>query len=274
MGLVSRSLGRRLKAKLIFVLLLLTLGNSNGGPNASTVKWYAHQVSLEELNCHVLILLDCCTAGGNNSTGRSDGTRKNGAKELIAACGFEPWTPNVNKHSFTKHLTKTLEQLLLALPLTVSYLHQQILGSLKRCIPLLDANETTRVRTNPYERGKRRTPIYAGLNIMPRRTIQIAPLPAPTDRASSGISPCPPDKAVKIRQTLDSLTRSQEMDTRTEVLICVHFDWSERLSITELRDWILHMPLVAKIVTLRSESFVLGCSGDSNYCLSSASGRP
>ena len=145
-----------------------------------------------------------------------------------------------------------LDQLPLTPPLTVPYLHQQILGSLKRWDPLLDADETTRIRGNPYEREKKRTPVYVKLNSLPQRSIQIAPLPAPTHDVGSWVATYPPGEAGNMCQTLDGLARSQETDARTEVLISVHFDLGEPLSITEIHDWILHMPLVAKAVTLHS----------------------
>lgn len=85
--------------------LLTTIPASNTQKNAPTLRWSAHQASLEELSCDVLILLDCCTAGG------ASGVANKGLKEVIAACGFETWPPGVGEHSFPKSLTDELRQI-------------------------------------------------------------------------------------------------------------------------------------------------------------------
>ena len=101
------------------------------------VKWFAHQVSLEELDCDVLILLDCCTAGGVT------GDAPRGLKEIIAACGFETWAPGVGEHSFTKSLIDELRQQSerFERPMTASYLHQRVLERLKSWSPLHHAQD-------------------------------------------------------------------------------------------------------------------------------------
>lgn len=60
---------------------------------------------LEEAECDVLILLDCCAAAS------SGGNHGRGVTEVIAACGFEVFAPGVGEHSFTRSLIDELKYL-------------------------------------------------------------------------------------------------------------------------------------------------------------------
>ncbi|MCJ1354031.1 MAG: hypothetical protein MMC33_004018 [Icmadophila ericetorum] len=127
---------------------------------ASTVKWYAHGAMLENLKSDVLILLDCYTAGGTG------GHATNGVKEIIAACGFETWTPGVGSHSFTSALIEELKRLSTGPAFTVAALHSRILEQLRHWSVVYNAEKYGYVdeQGRAQDRERNKTPVYIALN--------------------------------------------------------------------------------------------------------------
>lgn len=174
---------------------------SNQSHDAPTVKWYAHQVTLEETKSDTLILLDCCSAGGSGG----DATR--GVKEVIAACGFETWTPGVGQHSFTKSLIDELKYLSSGPSFSASGLHSRLLDRLKQWNPVYNAErllvEDEAGRFQDKER--RKTPVYISLNKSTKpKSIELVSLRH--SRADEGSSAIGIDQGSGV-DTLDSLDR-------------------------------------------------------------------
>lgn len=80
---------------------------------------------LEEADCDVLILLDCCVAASSTAeTG-------NGVTELVAACGFETWPPGVSEHTFTRSLIDKLRYCRAGPSLSAALLQNKVLSRTK-----------------------------------------------------------------------------------------------------------------------------------------------
>ena len=126
---------------------------------------------LEEAECDVLVLLDCCAAGS------SGGNHGKGVTELIAACGFEAFAPGVGEHSFTRSLIEELKYLNTRCDaITTALLHNKVLARIKK-------SWNPRYSTDGSQE-RRRTPIHIHLSDGTKeRCIKLAPLkslPIPT----------------------------------------------------------------------------------------------
>ncbi|KAL8645746.1 MAG: hypothetical protein Q9226_007162 [Calogaya cf. arnoldii] len=88
--------------------------------------WLSIQTMLEQAECDVLVLLDCCAAAS------SGGSHGKGVTELIAACGFEAFAPGVGEHSFTRSLIEELKYLSQRCEaITTALLHNKVLARIK-----------------------------------------------------------------------------------------------------------------------------------------------
>ncbi|KAI4259984.1 MAG: hypothetical protein L6R42_004264 [Xanthoria sp. 1 TBL-2021] len=136
----------------------------NQEPDAATAQWSSIQTMLEEADCDVLILLDCCAAA-SSADGHSKGTT-----EIIAACGFEAFAPGVGEHSFTRSLIEELRWYAQRPgPISISFLHNKVLARAKKSWNPRYATDGN------YER--RRTPIYIHLaDRSNQRCIELTPL--------------------------------------------------------------------------------------------------
>lgn len=127
------------------------------------VQWYGLQTMLEQARSDVLILLDCCAAA-SSATGSG-----NGITEIIAACGFEAWAPDVGQHSFTRSLVDELKYLGGMGPFSTSLLHNKVLSRVKYWKP--------RFAPSASHREMRKTPIYIVISNETRpRSIELEPL--------------------------------------------------------------------------------------------------
>ncbi len=128
------------------------------------MQWYGLQTNIEQADCDVLILLDCCASASSSNTGTGSGVT-----ELIAACGFETVAPGVGEHSFTRSLIDELKWWTYGPSLTAAMLHNKVLSRVKYWKPRFGAA--------PYDE-RRRTPMYIVLaNEGKKRSIEIVPLP-------------------------------------------------------------------------------------------------
>ena len=220
----------------------------NQQPGAASLKWYAHQVSLEDTKSDVLILLDCCHAGG------SSGDAAKGTKEVIAACGFETWAPGVGDHSFTKSLIEELKYLSTGSSFSASSLHHRILDRLKHWSPIYNAERLSvqdpEGRFRDAER--RKCPVYISLNKETmRRSIEIVSrvMSTPKGQASGSNSIYTPNKT-----PVDSMMTflDDERFRHTEVTISVQVERGQILHHRHLIDWIREIPLLAKSVKLQA----------------------
>ena len=131
------------------------------------MQWYGLQTNIEQADCDVLILLDCCASASSLNTGTGSGVT-----ELIAACGFETVAPGVGEHSFTRSLIDELKWWTHGPSLTAAMLHNKVLSRVKYWKPRFGAA--------PYDE-RRRTPMYIVLaNEGNKRSIEIVPLPPRT----------------------------------------------------------------------------------------------
>lgn len=204
----------------------------NQTPKASTVKWYAHQVSLEEAASDVLILLDCCHAGA------CSGEANTGVKEVIAACGFDTWAPGVGDHSFTKSLIEELKSHSAGLAFSAAYLHSKILDRLKHWSPRYNAERlTVQDREGRWkDMERRKTPVYISLN---KFNIQ---------------------KSIEIRSRLETREShsdagsvdSRENDYHTTVNIAIHVKGDATRNRDKFEAWLKETPLPAVYVKLQA----------------------
>ena len=152
------------------------------------------QLYLENAECDVLFLYDCCHsihAGGGDATAS--------VKEALAAGGFETIAAEVGEHSFTHLMTNELaraaEQ---GHAVSVSDLHGCMLTTLRDYTPklvtdgrgelFLDSNKRPR-----FEPPRRRTPVHYFLS-QQRQSIVLAPLRStppskPMHHSKQGIQP-------------------------------------------------------------------------------------
>ena len=221
---------------------------SNQKPNAPSVKWYAHQVTLEEVKSDVLIILDCCSAGG------SGGDTAKGTKEVIAACGFETWAPGVGQHSFTKSLIDELKYLSTGPSFSASSLHSRVLDRLKHWNPVYNAEGLSVQDSNGryHDKERRKTPVYISLNKDSNcRSIEIGSLMR-RSRSDERI-PSRGQKAVN-DGSLDGMAKflKDERFEHIEVTLSVQVEAGQILRPEDMTDWIKAMPVLAKSVKLHA----------------------
>ena len=239
----------RMHNLLILISSALTLTSymySNKTLRSPTVKWYAHGAMLENLKSDVLLLLDCCTAGGTS------GDATNGVKEIIAACGFETWTPGVGPHSFTGALIEELKRLSTGRPFSIASLHSRILERLRHWSVVYNAEDYCYVdeQGRAQDRERNKTPVYIALNkdtIF--RSIQLTPCPVELEIPSD--SPNTPTERVQ-DQSLELLSSFMEefSKERTDILISVRIQSKQQLEVQQISAWIREIPLLATAVTL------------------------
>ena len=226
-------------------------GLSHATSDSPTIKWLGIQNMLEQAESDVLILLDCCA--GASSTAEAG----NGVTEVIAACGFETWTPGVSEHSFTRSLVDELRYWCGKPSNSVAMLHMRVLASMKHWKPRSS-------RTSNDER--RKTPIHSLLtNQGHSRSIQLMPLqlklpfltelpgsPAETpssqspgsDSGSPGV-----DDGMDLdsSQSSTSHVRSDPTFRAPKVLISLSLEEDQWLSSNAWAEWLAYIP--AKVET-------------------------
>ncbi|KAL8790508.1 MAG: hypothetical protein Q9195_006339 [Heterodermia aff. obscurata] len=204
---------------------------------APSVKWYAHQVTLEEVKSDVLILLDCCSAGGTGG----DATK--GTKEVIAACGFETWAPGVGDHSFTKSIIDELKYLSTGPSFSVSSLHSRVLDRLKHWNPVYNAErlliEGPEGRYQDQER--RKTPVYISLNKeRSTKSIEIVPRLGTRNEGRAERNASAGTPTDDRDETLVTMTDFMKDDRykHVEVTLSIQVETGQILSPNDMVDWI------------------------------------
>ncbi|KAI9803615.1 MAG: hypothetical protein M1826_004956 [Phylliscum demangeonii] len=148
---------------------------------------------------------------------------------------------------------------------SASTLHQQILEGLKHWSPYFNAEFNAEDDPMMDSHGRivdgerRKCPVHVLLNKDPQyRSIQIAPLPAPTDQAiSEDDSAYVSDESGCSKDSLASLSASQDRPgVRTDVLISVQVEAHPGLDVEQLAKWIKAIPVVAKAGRMESEGDV------------------
>ena len=200
---------------------------------------------LEEVKSDVLILLDCCSAGATN------GDAKHGTKEVIAACGFETWTPGVGQHSFTKCLIDELKYLSTGPAFSASSLHSRILDRIKYWNPVYNAEQLLVQDSEGRYRDKerRKTPVYISLNKdSARRSIELMSFQASGPNNRKATSPSGNDG------NTDALTDflKESRYGHVEVTISIQVATGQILRPDNLVEWIKDVPLLAKAVKLHA----------------------
>lgn len=230
----------------------LTDPPSNQEANAATLQWSSIQTMLEEADSDVLILLDCCAAGS------SAGGSGKGINQMIAACGFESFTPGVGEHSFTRALIEELKYYELRGPISTALLHNKILARAKKAWNPRYASDGTHER--------RRTPIYIDLSEQARpRCIELSPLPiqpsAPSSPSLEELLNAPSSAA----STPASNTGKWSTDSKSsqssfsdvfpdhtfkspKVLVSIALAGEQNLRTEEWIDWLMSIPAVARSV--------------------------
>lgn len=219
---------------------------SHAASDSPTIKWLGIQNMLEQAESDVLILLDCCA--GASSTAEAG----NGVTEVIAACGFETWTPGVSEHSFTRSLVDELRYWCGKSSNSVAMLHMRVLASMKHWKPRSS-------RTSNDER--RKTPIHSLLtNQGHSRSIQLIPLqlkpplltelpgslaetPSSQSPGSDSGSPGFDDgKDLDSSQSSTSHVRSDLTFRAPKVLISLSLEEDQWLSPDAWADWLENIP--------------------------------
>ncbi|KAL8869101.1 MAG: hypothetical protein Q9198_007978 [Flavoplaca austrocitrina] len=220
---------------------------------------------LEEAECDVLVLLDCCAAAS------SGGSHGKGVTELIAACGFEAFAPGVGEHSFTRSLIEELKYLNERCDaITTALLHNKVLARIKK-------SWNPRYSTNGTQE-RRRTPIHIHLSDdKQQRCIKLVPLPLPnatttsfrslqaSSSPSSAPSTSPPPSsapstlASEYVEMIGSEGTSQSSLSEVwpdnsfespKVLISVALQEDQRLNTEDWLEWLKAAPALAKMVSV------------------------
>ena len=205
---------------------------------------------LEEAECDVLILLDCCAAAS------SGGNHGRGVTEVIAACGFEAFAPGVGEHSFTRSLIDELKYLNQRCNATsTALLHNKVLARIKK-------SWNPRYSTNGLEE-RRRTPIYIHLSDdTKQRCITLAPLQPfthwtissqPLQASSSSLSDPSTSASEDVSMVGSDETSQSEVwpDKKfklPKVLISVSLQEDQRLDPEHWLEWLKSIPALADLV--------------------------
>ncbi|KAL9585910.1 MAG: hypothetical protein Q9212_001227, partial [Teloschistes hypoglaucus] len=227
----------------------------NRKPGASTVQWSSIQTMLEEAQCDVLVLLDCCAAAS------SGGNAGKGVTEVIAACGFEALAPGVGLHSFTTNLTEELRYLAQSkINFTTAFLHNTVLARLKN-------SWNPRYATNEKQE-RRRTPIYIHLaDGGKQRCIELGALPRSTGHSYSPASTMQSVPSAQSSAPSTSQSSSEDVDMlgledisqisvssdgldfrEPQVLISVALEGEQMLRTSDWFQWLKDFPAVARSV--------------------------
>ncbi|KAL9629023.1 MAG: hypothetical protein Q9204_005515 [Flavoplaca sp. TL-2023a] len=227
---------------------------SNQQPGASTLQWSSIQTMLEEAECDVLVLLDCCAAAS------SGGNHGKGVTELIAACGFEAFAPGVGEHSFTRSLIGELKDLNKRYDaITTALLHNKVLARIKSWNPRYSTDGS---------QERRRTPIHIHLSDhKQQRCIKLVPLRlsnASTTLLSSLQTSSSPSSAPSTSTSEDvdmigseGISQSSLSEVwpdnsfeSPKVLISVALQGDQRLSTEDWLEWLKSAPALAKFVSV------------------------
>jgi hypothetical protein len=214
---------------------------------------------LEEAKSDVLILLDCCAAASSIASVDS------GITEVVAACGFETWTPGVGEHSFSRSLINELKFLSTGPLFTAAMLHNKVLSRIKYWKPRYNAGASLNPRDLWAE--KRKTPVYillAGeakqrsIELTPLRQISSSPpgsavVPAsfPSSESSTSLpgSQSDPDsmEVDSSQSSLDSVWPDSQFNC-PKVLITVALEEDQWLQTGSFSEWIGSIPALAKYI--------------------------
>ncbi|KAI4086917.1 MAG: hypothetical protein LQ344_007182 [Seirophora lacunosa] len=224
----------------------------NQEANAATLQWSSIQTMLEEADSDVLILLDCCAAGS------SAGGSGKGINQMIAACGFESFTPGVGEHSFTRALIEELKYYELRGPVTTAFLHNKILARIMKAWNPRYASDGTHER--------RRSPLYIDHSAQASpRCIELSPLPIPPSAPSSPPLEDPLNAPSSAASTPECNTGELSTDSKSsqsslsevfpdptfkspKVLVSIALAEEQNLRTEEWIDWLMSIPAVASSV--------------------------
>ncbi|KAL8984455.1 MAG: hypothetical protein Q9205_001594, partial [Flavoplaca limonia] len=217
--------------------------------------WLSIQTMLEEAECDVLVLLDCCAAAS------SGGNHGKGVTELIAACGFEAFAPGVGEHSFTRSLIEELKYLNKRCDaITTALLHNKVLARIKK-------SWNPRYSTSGSQE-RRRTPIHIHLSDhKQQRCIKLVPLRlsnASTTLFGSLQASSSPSSAPSISTSEDVEMIGSEGTSQSslgevwpdhsfespKVLISVALQEDQRLNTEDWLEWLKTAPALAKFVSV------------------------
>ncbi|KAL8668875.1 MAG: hypothetical protein Q9168_006507 [Polycauliona sp. 1 TL-2023] len=219
---------------------------SNQRPGAATLQWSSIQTMLEEAECDVLILLDCCAAAS------SGGNHGKGVTEVIAACGFEAFAPGVGEHSFTRSLINELKYLSRRCDaITTALLHNKVLARIKK-------SWYPRYSDNGSSEERRRTPIHIHLSDdTSHRCIKLGSLQPLRTLHSSSSSSAPSTSASEDVEMTGSEGTSQSSlgevwpDVKFEspkVLVTVNLQEDQHLHTESWLEWLKSVPALANFV--------------------------
>ena len=214
------------------------------------MEWSGLQSLFEHAESDVLILLDCCAAASSISATGS------GVTEVIAACGFETWTPGVGEHSFTRSLIDELRYWSRVHTLSVAMLHNKVLSRIKYWKPRFGT-------TGEHEH--RKTPIYIVLsNEGQQRSIRLVPLQindisavGHTESSTQRSPSVSPMSSIEAQSILDaSLPDSSQSSVHQvwpdqnychpKVLISLSLKEDQKLNMDEWVEWMRSVPALVK----------------------------
>ena len=207
----------------------------------------------------MLLLYDCCQSAVTATTGFHRGNI--GAKEAIAACGYETVAAEAGEHSFTKALTETLVAASKGFPFSVGELHARVLSRLICWTPNFDKDEKGKYKEGEdgrlqLEHQPRKTPIYSVLcESKLRRNIILAPLrraipvvftPSQIGVSGSSAGTSPASYADSSTANSKKRKRSAEEETKwPQVVLSVRLG-KDDFEIPTWKEWIRSIPAEAK----------------------------
>lgn len=131
------------------------------------MKWEGIRCLLEDAQCDILLLLDCCAVSDAPTAG------SNGVKQAIAAYGRDNTAPEPGARTFTFNLIDALHKLSVGPPFSVQRLHEEIISQRHQRLEHPALTNGSSSKSSP---AFERLPITFTLTPGPLKTINLAPL--------------------------------------------------------------------------------------------------
>ena len=196
---------------------------------------------LEQAECDVLILLDCCC--GASSTAETG----SGVTEVIAACDFETWTPRVGEPSFSCRLTNELRYWSSDASRSVAMLHMRVLSTMKHCKPRTGNGRNEELKKTPIHSvlTNEGVPRSIELRPLPRRRLRAVELPASSTLSiSSAVTDLNFLFTASSKRSLKQVWPDPKFKY-PKVLISLALDEDDWYSTAEWKDWLSSVPALA-----------------------------
>jgi hypothetical protein len=212
------------------------------------VKWEGIRCLLEDSQCDILLLLDCCAVSDAPTAG------SNGVKQAIAAYGRDNTAPEPGARTFTFNLIDALHKLSLGPPFSVQRLHEEIISQRHQRLEHPALTNGSSSKSSP---AFERLPVTFTLTPGPLKTINLAPL-APVQPMKSQItSPLGSPDGETHGQRRGNGEHSSPSNSNAELifeelraLISIGFNGEPSHEMASFKHWLNSTPATAAKVTV------------------------